>query len=83
MIAGTETTATALSGLTYLLLKHPDKLERLVDEIRSVHNAKSLTGDDLKQMKYLQACLEECLRSIRPHRGTLAVSTAISLCTGL
>lgn len=35
MIAGTETTATLLSGLTFYLLKNPDKLAKLVEEIRS------------------------------------------------
>lgn len=63
MIAGTETTATALSALTYLLLKHPDKLERLIKEIRSVNDACELKGDLVRQMTYFNACLEEALRS--------------------
>jgi len=33
MIAGTETTATLLSGLTYYLLKNPDQMEKLATEI--------------------------------------------------
>lgn len=63
MIAGTETTATALSALTYLLLKHPDKLDRVVKEVRSVKNEDELKGDAVKQMRYFNACLEEALRS--------------------
>lgn len=35
MIAGTETTATLLSGLTYLLLTNPDKMRKVVDEVRA------------------------------------------------
>ncbi|EKG09420.1 Cytochrome P450, partial [Macrophomina phaseolina MS6] len=35
MLAGTETTATLLSGLTYHLLRNPDKLQKLTAEIRS------------------------------------------------
>ena len=35
MVAGTETTATALSGLTFYLLRHPDKMNKLKDEIRA------------------------------------------------
>lgn len=34
MIAGTETTATMLSGLTYNLLKNPEPMGRLIEEIR-------------------------------------------------
>ncbi|KAI3551703.1 averantin oxidoreductase [Colletotrichum filicis] len=62
MIVGTETSATALSALTYLLLKSPRKLERLVREVRSVGDSNQLKGDVLKDLPYLQACLTECLR---------------------
>lgn len=31
MMAGTETTATLLSGLTFILLKHPHYMRRLQD----------------------------------------------------
>jgi cytochrome P450 len=34
MVAGTEAVATALSGLTYLLLKNPATLIRLTNEVR-------------------------------------------------
>jgi cytochrome P450 len=34
MLAGSETTGTALSGLTYLLVRHPHKLEILTRELR-------------------------------------------------
>jgi cytochrome P450 len=35
IIAGSETTATPLSGITYLLLMNPHALEKLQDEVRS------------------------------------------------
>ncbi|XPS71817.1 hypothetical protein M3J09_003994 [Ascochyta lentis] len=35
MLAGTETTATKLSGLTYLLLKSPETTKRLTQELRA------------------------------------------------
>ncbi|KAK1714907.1 LOW QUALITY PROTEIN: cytochrome P450 [Colletotrichum lupini] len=57
MIVGTETSATALSALTYFLLKSLRKLERLVRELK---------GDVLKDLPYLQACLTECLRLYPP-----------------
>lgn len=34
LVAGSETTATLLSGVTYCLLANPDKLEKLKQEIR-------------------------------------------------
>ncbi|OLN86943.1 putative sterigmatocystin biosynthesis P450 monooxygenase stcF-like protein 2 [Colletotrichum chlorophyti] len=62
MIVGTETSATALSALTYLLVKNPEKLQRLVKEVRSVDGTGQLKGDVVRDMSYLQACLSECLR---------------------
>lgn len=66
MIAGTETTATLLSGLTFYLLKNPDKMEKLVAEIRSFKTEDELTIDTLPRLKYLTACLEEGLRRYPP-----------------
>ncbi|KAB2571025.1 Cytochrome P450 monooxygenase rdc4 [Lasiodiplodia theobromae] len=43
MLAGTETTATLLSGLVYLLLKNPDKMEKLVEEVRQIQSEEDLT----------------------------------------
>ncbi|OJD29044.1 cytochrome p450 [Diplodia corticola] len=67
MAAGSETTATLLSGLTYHLLMDPDKMRKLVEEIRGqVPNEEDLTIDNLRQLKYLQACFEEGLRVYPP-----------------
>ncbi|KAB2571304.1 Cytochrome P450 monooxygenase rdc4 [Lasiodiplodia theobromae] len=67
MVAGTETTATLLSGLTDLLLKHPDKLAILTAEIRnSVTTTDELTINNLQRLTYLQACLTEGLRLYPP-----------------
>lgn len=64
MIAGTETTATLLSGLTFLLLKNPDKYERLVGEIRgSFVSEDELTIENLRKLQYMHACFEEGFRS--------------------
>lgn len=62
MIAGTETTATTLSGLTFYLLKNPEKLRRLQDEIRSLSSEDELNLDNLPRLKYLGACLHEGFR---------------------
>ncbi|EUC28174.1 hypothetical protein COCCADRAFT_30509 [Bipolaris zeicola 26-R-13] len=55
MIAGTETTATLISRLTSLLLKHPDQMEKVKEEV----------------LPYLSACFEEALRVYPPVPTTL------------
>ncbi|KAL3420963.1 Isotrichodermin C-15 hydroxylase 11 [Phlyctema vagabunda] len=65
--AGSETTATGLSGATYLLLKNPDKLEILVKEIRSTFTSvDQMDATNLSNCKYLDACLKESLRMYPP-----------------
>ncbi|KAJ5257242.1 hypothetical protein N7478_013346 [Penicillium angulare] len=67
MLAGTETTATALSGLTYQLLMNPEKLETITKEIRETFQKDSDIGlIALGQMKYLNACIDEGLRIYPP-----------------
>ncbi|GME45127.1 putative cytochrome p450 protein [Neofusicoccum parvum] len=65
MIAGTETTATTLSGITYFLLRNPDKMKKLVEEIRAL-SAEDLNLETLPKLKYMSACLEESLRMYPP-----------------
>lgn len=65
MIAGTETTATLLSGLTYYFLKNPDKLQKAVDEVRAM-SEDELTLETLPRLPYLNACFEEALRVYPP-----------------
>ncbi|KAF2205995.1 cytochrome P450 monooxygenase-like protein [Delitschia confertaspora ATCC 74209] len=67
MIAGSETTATLLSGLTYFLLKHPGKMQRLVDEIRGAFQSSAdINMKELAQLPYLHACMEETFRCYPP-----------------
>lgn len=66
MVAGSETTATILSSVTYLLLKNPNKLARLVTEIRQVESEEELTIQKLSKMTYLTAVLNEALRWYPP-----------------
>ena len=63
MIAGTETTATLLSGLTYYLLQNPEKLEKLSTEIRSAFSdSNQLTMEAIAALPYTAACIKEGLR---------------------
>jgi len=67
MMAGTETTATLLSGLTYYLLKTPGKMDKLVREIRSnFHSEEDITNVSMQKLEFLQACLDEALRIYPP-----------------
>lgn len=67
MIAGSETTATLLSGATYLLLTHPEIYKKLVDEVRGRFQKQSeITIDEVNKMEYLIACLQESLRYYPP-----------------
>lgn len=67
MVAGTETTATALSGTTYHLLMNPDMLERLQKEIRSAFTSlDEMNLETLARQKYLMAVLQEGMRMYPP-----------------
>lgn len=67
MLAGTETTATLLSGLTYLLLKHPNYMKHLVAEIRETFPTReSITMQKLASLEFLNACIDEALRLYPP-----------------
>lgn len=63
IVAGSETTANALSGLLARLLRNPDKYDKLCHEIRSKFSKESdLTNDNMKDLTYMNACIEEGLR---------------------
>ncbi|KAH8659808.1 cytochrome P450 [Xylariales sp. PMI_506] len=68
MVAGSETTATLLSGATYWMLRSPDALRRATDEVRAAF----ATEDDINftacraSLPYMNACLEEALRLFPP-----------------
>ncbi|KAH8705846.1 cytochrome P450 CYP3/CYP5/CYP6/CYP9 [Talaromyces proteolyticus] len=67
LLAGSETTATSLSGMTYYLLKTPTALEKLTTEIRSAFTVESdITILKASQLPYLQAVLNESLRMYPP-----------------
>ncbi|OCL13583.1 cytochrome P450 [Glonium stellatum] len=67
MLAGTETTATQLSGITYQLLKKPEAMARLVAEVREAFPTKEdITMSALARLEFLNACLEEGLRVYPP-----------------
>ncbi|KAH4228981.1 hypothetical protein HBI06_091500 [Parastagonospora nodorum] len=67
MIAGTETTATTLSGLTYLLTQHPESMKKLADEVRGTFDSSdAISMEKIAHLPYLNACLKESLRRYPP-----------------
>lgn len=65
--AGSETTATLLAAVTYLLLKNPMKRRKLREELQTAfHSGDQITCESTRQLPYLQACLEEALRLFPP-----------------
>lgn len=67
MIAGSETTATVLTGVTYYLLKNTEILAKLTEEVRT-----SYTSEDeidlvsVQKLTYMLAVLNETLRIYPP-----------------
>lgn len=67
IVAGSETTATLLSGCTFLLLNNPDALDRLTKEVRSTFKEESeININSAGQLQYMLACLDEALRCYPP-----------------
>lgn len=67
IIAGSETTATTLSGATYLLTTHPEVLARLSKEVRSTYSSEAeIDLLSVQKLSYMLAVLDETLRIYPP-----------------
>lgn len=67
ILAGSETSATALSGTTYLLLKNKQALNRLTNEIRTTFSHEDdMTVAALANCEYLNQVLKEGMRLYPP-----------------
>lgn len=67
MVAGSETTATLLSGATFLMLKHPAVYAKLKDEIRGrFASAEEISFAAVEKLEYTIAFLQEALRYYPP-----------------
>lgn len=60
--AGHETTATALTWALYLISIHPEVGRRLVAEVDSVLQGRTPGMEDLEQLPYTRAVLDETMR---------------------
>ena len=67
VVAGSETTGTALSGILDNLLQSPDIMEKLAKEIRqSFQDASDICANQVSKLPYLNAVIEEGLRLCPP-----------------
>ncbi|XP_058078123.1 corytuberine synthase-like [Magnolia sinica] len=71
---GSESSSTAVEWAMAELLKHPDKMTKLRDELNREVGPTNLTEAHLPSLRYLQACIKETLRLhpvlpfLLPHR---------------
>ncbi|KAJ5724708.1 hypothetical protein N7493_006436 [Penicillium malachiteum] len=66
--AGADTTAIALTQILDLLIRHPEHLATLREEVDSVLAPDNIVApyDTVKNLPFLRACLDEALRIIPP-----------------
>lgn len=76
LLAGVDTTSSALVGVLYALAKNPDKQEILRKEVLSILPEKDskLTAASLNNVPYLRAVIKESLR-LRPVVSVTARTT--------
>ena len=71
LLAGRDTTASLLSNVWFMLARRPDVWEKLQTEVNELGDARP-TFEQLKDMKYLKAVLNECADPYNPVRQSSA-----------
>lgn len=66
LMAGHETTASALTWTLALLSRHPDIRRRVVSELDLVTGGRRVTQDDIRSLPLLAAVIKESLRLFPP-----------------
>ncbi|KIW33089.1 uncharacterized protein PV07_04584 [Cladophialophora immunda] len=70
MNAGSATTAIAMANVLYQLLKNPEAMKKLVEELDAALEDEDMQAvvpyDRVKHLPYLRACLDESLRLFPP-----------------
>ncbi|OAX41096.1 cytochrome P450 [Rhizopogon vinicolor AM-OR11-026] len=84
MIAGRDTTASTLTFVICMLSQHPDVLYRLREEIlNKVGSSRRPTYDDMRDMKYMRAVINETLRLYPPVPFNVRTSTEPTVWPGV
>ncbi|KAF7861417.1 hypothetical protein EAF04_007982 [Stromatinia cepivora] len=72
LVAGTDATATSISGTLLHLVQNPEKLTKLVSEIRTAFQSEEeITIASVRDLAYLNAVINEGLRLTNPVPGGL------------
>ncbi|XP_071699134.1 cytochrome P450 CYP94D108-like [Rutidosis leptorrhynchoides] len=72
ILAGRDTTSSALTWFFWLLSSHPEVEEKILDELKTIRSSSGgvapdcFTFDELRNMHYLQAAISEGLRLYPP-----------------
>lgn len=84
VIAGTQLNGSVASTAMYLLLRHRSKWDQVVEEVRSrFSNVKEITVQATRDLRYLEAVINETLRIRHPTPITLPrVVPATGCCIG-
>ncbi|PBK71210.1 cytochrome P450 [Armillaria solidipes] len=80
LVAGRDSTASLLTMAVYMMCEHPDMVTRLRSEILGKVGNRRPTYEDIRDMKYLRAFINETLRlyATVPENGRVsAVSTTL------
>lgn len=70
VVAGSDTTASAMCSAVYHILKHPQVHKKLCDELRSADMSLPAKWKDLQGLKYLDAVMREAMR-VNPGVGLM------------
>lgn len=62
LIAGRDTTAQALSWTIFCLVQHPEVMNKVRQEVSDVCGVRGPAYEDMKELRYLEAVLNEALR---------------------
>jgi cytochrome P450 len=63
MEAGSDTTSSTLLSFLLAMIKHPETLKKAQDDVDNICGAsRSPTSDDIHDLPYLRACMDETLR---------------------
>ncbi|KAK3355434.1 cytochrome P450 [Neurospora tetraspora] len=72
VLAGSETTATTLSGVTYFLTQNPEVLKRVTQEVRTAFKSvEEIDINSVNKLTYMLAVLNETLRLYPPVTSNL------------
>ncbi|KAI6119962.1 cytochrome P450 [Pisolithus croceorrhizus] len=84
LLAARDTTASTLTFLVYMLSEHPNVLRRLRAEVLcSVGDSRRPTYDDVREMKYMRAVINETLRLYAPVPLNVRTSTEAVVLPGV